>query len=103
MKKLNLGLEDLAVESFDTTPVFRRSMGTVRGHMPGGTVALVGNSMETCEGGTCGGSGYYTCEITCHACVGGETDGTCVGTTCFGESCGGAGSCSQGCETQTAC
>lgn len=96
MKKMLLGLENLHVESFDTSPLVRGSRGTVRGNsgqVPGGT----GGGEYTCDTG-CGGTQYYTCELTCEAnCVFYTHEGdTCFGG-CFSESRGAPGSCTSSC------
>jgi hypothetical protein len=63
MKKIKLDLDDLKVESFDTTPE-----GTVYGY---------GTCPTFC--GTC--AGQATCDSTCYASCGGTCD-TCPATGC---------------------
>lgn len=90
MKKLTLDLEELAVESFDTTPLRRVARGTVRGF----DSQQPQDSQDSACYTTCAGSDQ--CTVTEVSCVE-ETWDTCYGATCFGESCGPQGSCSQGC------
>ena len=66
MAKLRLALEDLSVESFDSTPSRHPASGTVRGHQ----------QTETCFNTACGTC--YTVEYYC----GDSLDGTCDGTLC---------------------
>ena len=58
MKKLILFLDDLKVESFDTTPENQNRPGTVHGFEDSGL---------TCLGGTCGCpfTEHRTCGVTC--------------------------------------
>lgn len=88
MKKLNLNLEDLRVESFDTLPAPQGEKGTVQGY---GTPPLVSCGETACDD-TC----FGTCEQSCN--------GTCEGDTCEGtcyNSCGGtcSASCGGTCNT----
>lgn len=118
-KKLTLNLEDLAVESFETTqPAGRR--GTVRG-LGGMSDTTCFQDICTCPTGSgytcheptceascdgnCGGSGYpQTCVDTCHpadGCTGLSQcnsplsycvctpAGTCINETCGGNTCYG--------------
>jgi len=100
MKKLALKLDNLLVESFDTTPRTRGlNSGTVRAHdsvMPIGDTSgsCQGTCYEaTCENRTaggeatcdtgCGGTQFITCsptEVTCDC----QTDATCYDDTCVG-------------------
>lgn len=87
MKKLKLGLEELAVESFDTTPA-HRERGTVVGEQCTCPTACTCPGCPTCDN-TC----PYTCDDqTCPAC---PTCAESCGGTCPGqgfscnESCGG--------------
>lgn len=97
MKKLALRLEELRVESFETTPgadAARR--GTVRGHgmVPAGGVQpgdddmsplCVPSEWETCPDtckASCGGTCDRSCEGSCNASCGGSCEYTCDGETC---------------------
>lgn len=94
MKKLALDLESLAVDTFETTPeLLRAEGGTVHAHSLVRTQPKQVETGESCDG-LCGGTGAYTCEATEYACV--EPTGSCYGYTCYGESCGPAGSCTVG-------
>ena len=91
MQKLSLKLDELQVESFDTTAVLRRR-GTAYGYDS--------DTSQPCAG-TYGGN---TCESTCHqidcGCTGynGTCDVSCNGT------CEGQGdTCQQGCATYLDC
>lgn len=78
MRKLKLDLEELAVESFATTPEPRREGGTVFGQ-------------EQCTCYTqCTCPGCPTCDASCNGTCGGTCEASCNGTcvnTC-GASCG---------------
>ena len=87
MNKLRLELETLSVESFDTSAVPELLRGTVHG------LSRDEDSIDTCQSG-CQQSDL--CTVTEHSCVE-ETWETCYGGSCFGVSCGPAGSCSEGC------
>ncbi|HEX8245808.1 MAG TPA: hypothetical protein VF541_20005 [Longimicrobium sp.] len=95
MKKLTLEVEALSVESFEITPR-GLGVGTVLGR-ESGSIQPDDSQNSACDT-ACGGTEYYTCQPTEYACVE-HTDNadTCLGPTCFGVSCGPAGSCSQGC------
>lgn len=64
MKKLALSLEELSVESFDTTPRSGRGGGTVQAH---------DNSDSTCYDIDCVCTGGLTCVGSCN----GTCDNTC--------------------------
>lgn len=83
MKKLNLKLDDLAVESFDTTPAARPDRGTVQGNDVSDTTCYDRHctcetngfecetnyncpepTMDTCNA-TCGASCTFFCSHTC--------------------------------------
>jgi hypothetical protein len=95
MNKLKLQLEDLLVDSFQTTPA-ERPKGTVFGEQ------CTCYTQCTCPGcPTCDGTCPNTCANTCDdpSCA-----GTC-GATCDW-SCGGAGTCAVSCnvsECNTQC
>ena len=73
MAKLKLDLNDLGVESFDTTDTAQALTGTVRAH-----------DSDVSEGqDTCGESGYYTCNY----------DSICLPESTLAPSCGGQVSC----------
>ncbi|HEY0016230.1 MAG TPA: hypothetical protein VGC13_07920 [Longimicrobium sp.] len=94
MKKLKLQLDDLGVESFDTTCTVREK-GTVVGEQ--GTCTC--NTQCTCPGcPTCYNTCAYTCDdATCPACptCAASCNGTCVGATCY-DTCGA--SCYDSCR-----
>ncbi|HEY0017631.1 MAG TPA: hypothetical protein VGC13_15070 [Longimicrobium sp.] len=90
MKKLALDLDELCVESFDTTAPPKDSRGTVQGNMQsyyGGTCA---QTCYTCAG-TCQVTCYNSCAGTCHepSCNGGTCYASCQGS-CYDQSCGGS-------------
>jgi hypothetical protein len=102
MQKLSLKLEELLVESFDTSSD-SPALGTVRGHTGG-----IYCSDSYCTGcGACTPAGTYdgnTCLSTCHqidcGCTGyhGTCDLSCNGT------CGGQGdTCAYPCDTYLNC
>ncbi len=108
MKKLNLNLEDLKVESFDTLPrALNDQEGTVQGY---GTPPLISCGETACDetclscdpscNGTCQGN---TCEGTCGRSCGGTCGHSCGGTcnTCGGLSCVPTCFNWPGCETGT--
>jgi hypothetical protein len=80
MEKLKLQLDNLSVESFDTT-CEAKGHGTVRGEQ----------ATNTCPGcPTCAATCAYTCDdATCPQCptCAASCNGTCAGATCF-DSCG---------------
>jgi hypothetical protein len=98
MKKLRLQLEDLQIDSFQTTPA-EKPKGTVFGEQctcytqctcPGcptcdascnGTCDASCNGTCNCSGATCDASCYGTCEWTCDygQCGGTETQATAAG------------------------
>ncbi len=85
MNKLRLDLEDLSVESFDTTPEVRREGGTVFGQQCTCYTNCTCPGCPTCDAscnGTCGG----TCGGTCDASCNGTCDYSCNGT-CYEYSC----------------
>lgn len=88
MKKLSLDLDTLAVESFDTEPARRAARGTVRGF------DSLGSRERDASEYPC--NTEWGCQVTEESCVE-QTWDTCYGNTCFGVSCGPAGSCSVGC------
>jgi hypothetical protein len=68
MKKLRIRLDELSIESFDTTPEMARERGTVRGH---------GSVFETCLDLSCEGSCFQT---NCFPDYTGDCSGTGTGT-----------------------
>lgn len=88
--KLKLNLEDLAVDSFDTTRPAQKQ-GTVFGEQCTCPTACTCPGCPTCDAscnGTCGG----TCEASCNGtCAGGTCDASCNGTcawSCYQTDCG---------------
>jgi hypothetical protein len=89
MKKLGLTLDDLRVDSFETSPAEGNSRGTVRGY--------VTNYREaTCDATNCGpcdtnqgcGTEWMICgTLQCDYTVGYSCGGTCGQSTCYGDSC----------------
>ena len=83
MNKLKLSLEELSIESFDTTAPERKPEGTVFGEQNPCTCPTA----CTCPGcPTCYNTCAYTCDDnTCPACptCANSCDGTCAGTTCI--------------------
>ena len=90
MKKLKLDLDDLKVESFETTPEVSNSRGTVVGYGFNTfgrceTFDLL-TCFEPCETNTCGHTCANTCANTCGSTCGNTCGATC-GSTC-GSTCG---------------
>jgi hypothetical protein len=90
--KLKLDLDELQVESFDTTPGEHRREGTVFGQQCTCYTQCTCPGCPTCDAscnGTCGG----TCDASCNGTCGGTCANSCYGTcgeyTCYG--CGGDG------------
>ncbi len=83
MKKLKLDLDDLKVESFETTPAdSRRGGGTLFGY------TAAPSDCNTCE--LAGGLTNQTCGNTCaHTCFGITCGNTCAGNTCDDNTCAG--------------
>jgi hypothetical protein len=80
MNKLKLSLEDLSVESFDTTPAaLVKEGGTVFGQQCTCYTQCTCPGCPTCDAscnGTCGG----TCEASCNGTCGPTCDVSCYGT-----------------------
>lgn len=97
MKKLKLDLDDLRIDSFDTTPAFgERQRGTVVGAAPETYYGCnsEGETCDTCR--TCNDTCWYTCGVscggTCNTCY--TNCGTCPGQwTCDVTCCGSCGTC----------
>jgi hypothetical protein len=82
MTKLKLDMEELSVESFDTTPDARREVGTVFGQQCTCYTQCTCPGCPTCDAscnGTCGGTCAGTCDASCNGTCGGTTDITCMG------------------------
>ena len=87
MNKLKLDLDDLAVESFATTPEPHREGGTVFGQQCTCYTQCTCPGCPTCDAscnGTCDASCNGTCGDTCNACA--TMDYTC-GVDCDPYSC----------------
>jgi hypothetical protein len=83
MNKLKLHLDDLQVDTFQTTPV-RKTKGTVFGEQ------CTCHTQCTCPGcPTCYASCDGTCAATCYGSCGGTCDATCDGCGTWDVSCGG--------------
>jgi hypothetical protein len=98
MKKLKLDLDDLRVDSFDTTPAAAAGeRGTVHGQYPE-TYRGCNTDEETCDScfGSCGDTCGYSCNGTCGTCAE-SCNGTC--NTCYTNcgSCPGQWSCDPSC------
>ena len=69
MRKLQLTLDTLQVQSFETTPALRRAGGTVDAHETFESECVCGsdNCPAPCTGRTCGGCDTpgFTCEDHC--------------------------------------
>ena len=95
MKKLKL--DDLAVESFDTTPAPHTERGTVFGEQ-GPCTCYTNCTCPQCP--TCG---YASCMTNCNTCVPescwGTCDASCEYGTCLGhQTCGGGQTCWDSCD-----
>jgi hypothetical protein len=91
MKKLKLQLEDLLVDTFDTTPV-QRAKGTVFGEQCTCYTQCTCPGCPTCAAscnGTCAASCNGSCAATCDASCGGTCDYSCDCT--YETSCDGCG------------
>jgi hypothetical protein len=90
MNKLKLNLEDLAVESFSTTPEAQKENGTVFGQQCTCFTQCTCPGCPTCDA-TCNGTCAATCNASCNGTCGGtcaaSCNGTCDGWTCV--NCGG--------------
>jgi hypothetical protein len=95
MKKLKLELDNLTVESFDTTGV-QKPRGTVVGEQ-----CTCWTNCDTCPGcPTCDATCAYTCDdATCPNCptCAASCNGTCNEYTCYG-TCAGEYTCDFTCE-----
>jgi hypothetical protein len=82
MNKLKLNLENLAVESFDTTPAaLGKDGGTVFGQQCTCYTQCTCPGCPTCDAscnGTCNASCNGTCGATCDASCYGTCGGTCA-------------------------
>ncbi|HEX6371940.1 MAG TPA: hypothetical protein VF006_23655 [Longimicrobium sp.] len=81
MKKLTLRLDDLAVDSFDTSAL-ARDKGTVVAEQCtcGGPYTCAGTCPVTCDDASCAPTCPYTCD---DASCADSCDGTCAGWTCI--------------------
>jgi hypothetical protein len=103
MRKLTLNLEQLSVDSFDTTAV-EKAKGTVVGEQ---CTCWTRCGQNTCPGcPTCDNTCAYTCDdATCPACptCAASCNGTCdcptAGVSCYNTDCG----CNPGTCYDTAC
>ena len=82
MNKLRLDLEDLSVESFDTTPAARAENGTVFGQQCTCYTQCTCPGCPTCDA-SCNGTCDATCAGTCAASCNGTCNYTC-GASCYG-------------------
>jgi hypothetical protein len=90
MSKLRLQLEDLMIDSFDTTPV-QKGKGTVFGEQCTCYTQCTCPGCPTCDAscnGTCAASCYGSCAATCDASCEDTCNYSCAGTcgeyTCDG-------------------
>jgi hypothetical protein len=84
--KLTLNLDDLTVDSFDTT-VAEKQKGTVFGEQCTCPTQCTCPGCPTCDAscnGTCGG----TCEATCNGTCAATCEYVSCGGTCYDQSCG---------------
>jgi hypothetical protein len=96
--KLKLHLEDLAVDSFDTTTA-EKPKGTVFGEQCTCYTQCTCPGCPTCDascngtcGATCAASCYGTCDASCNTCAG-SCYGTCDGCTQWDATCRNIGTC----------
>jgi hypothetical protein len=88
MKKLTLNLDELRVESFETSPTLQNQRGTIDAY----SETINGDTEDwrcfrlpgASQGMTC----MATCQATCETC-GFSCGGTCGQGTCYGDSCPG--------------
>ncbi|HEX6042547.1 hypothetical protein [Longimicrobium sp.] len=85
MQKLKLNLEDLSVDSFDTTRS-ERPKGTVFGEQCTCYTQCTCPGCPTCDA-SCNGTCYASCNGTCDVSCNGTCAGTC-GDSCY-DTCGG--------------
>lgn len=83
--KLTLNLDDLSVDSFDTT-VTEKQKGTVFGEQCTCYTQCTCPGCPTCDA-SCNGTCYASCNGTCDVSCNGTCAGTC-GDTCY-DTCGG--------------
>ncbi len=84
MNKLKLHLEDLQIDSFQTTPA-EKPKGTVFGEQCTCYTQCTCPGCPTCDAscnGSCDASCNGTCGASCGATCGGTCDWTCGGDTC---------------------
>ncbi|HEU0055413.1 MAG TPA: hypothetical protein VFQ39_19635 [Longimicrobium sp.] len=93
--KLQLSLDQLAVDSFDTTAAEKNEKGTIFGEQCTCPTACTCPGCPTCEGAaTCNASCNGTCGNTCQASCYGTCDASCdCGGTQFDYTCNGYGTC----------
>jgi hypothetical protein len=89
MRKLTLKLDDLSVDSFDTSAV-RREKGTVFGEQ---CTCWTNCGQNTCPGcytcdASCNGTCHDSCNGTCDCPSGNTCDWSCQATDCWGYTCG---------------
>jgi hypothetical protein len=93
MAKLRLDMEDLAVQSFDTSAKLDTRRGTVQGHATFGQDTCIGPTCRRCppsDGGTCGATCVNTCVNTCDDATCATCAASCAATcyyTCDDASC----------------
>lgn len=83
--KLKLNLDELAVDSFDTTKNEAKT-GTVFGEQCTCYTNCSCPGCPTCDA-SCNGSCDYTCDVSCYGTCGDTCDNSCNGT-CFDYGCG---------------
>ncbi len=85
MRKLRLQLDDLRIDSFDTTPV-EKAKGTVFGEQCTCYTQCTCPGCPTCDGTCPNTCDDASCVATCHASCNGTCDASCWPTcmTCFG-------------------
>ena len=104
MKKLKLRLDDLQVDSFQTTMV-RKEKGTVFGEQCTCRTQCTCPGCPTCDAscnGTCGASCNGTCDASCYGTCGDTCD--CVSNdTCYDTCAGSCGTCQFSCDDMYTC
>jgi hypothetical protein len=95
MRKLKLQLEDLRIDSFQTTPA-EKPKGTVFGEQCTCYTNCTCPGCPTCDA-SCNGTCDASCNGTCDASCNGTCDATCLDCgTFFGATCGN--SCDYSCD-----
>ena len=87
--KLKLDLNELAVESFDTSEAEKRE-GTVFGEQCTCWTNCTCPGCPSCDGGACGGTEHTACnQASCNGTCDASCNGTCAGQYSCGPDCWG--------------